>query len=129
MVKRHQRQSDGFYHINSHKYRLLRGSRAQVYHGTAYKTQGGLVKSKLLMNKHGRIVSRVKHNTAKKEKRLVKAGYGTKKGKFGAVHIGKKRGTVKRRRRKSSGTRRVTIKEKRNVRTGRFSKGGVRRRK
>jgi hypothetical protein len=41
------------------------------------------------MNKNGRIVSRKKHVTAKKEKRLVKAGYGTKKGKFGFVKIGK----------------------------------------
>ena len=29
--------------------------------------------------------------TAKKEKRLVKAGYGTKKGKFGFVMLGKSR--------------------------------------
>jgi hypothetical protein len=41
------------------------------------------------MNKNGRIVSRKKHVTAKKEKRLVRAGYGTKKGKFGFVKIGK----------------------------------------
>jgi hypothetical protein len=57
-------------------------------HGTAYKTSGGLKKSDLLQNKNGRIVSKKKHSTAKKEKRLVKAGYGTKKGHFGAVKIG-----------------------------------------
>ena len=49
------------------------GSRAQVWHGTAKKTSGGLTKDKLMMNKHGRIVSRRKHNTAKREKRLEKA--------------------------------------------------------
>jgi hypothetical protein len=32
------------------------GSRAQVWHGTAKKTAGGLTKSHLMMNKHGRIV-------------------------------------------------------------------------
>jgi hypothetical protein len=65
------------------------GTRAQVWHGTAKKTSGNLMKSALMMNKHGRIVSRKKHNTAKKEKRLVKAGYITKKGHFGFIKTGK----------------------------------------
>ena len=34
------------------------GTRAQVWHGTAKKTSGGLTKAALMMNKHGRIVSR-----------------------------------------------------------------------
>ena len=67
------------------------GTRAQVWHGTAKKTSGGLTKSALMMNKHGRIVSRKKHNTAKKEKRLVKAGFLTKKGHFGFIKKGTKR--------------------------------------
>ena len=94
-MKRHQKKSDGKYHISGKTYSLLVGSRAQVWHETAYKTPGGLKKSDLLKNKHDRIVSAKKHATAKKEKRLVKAGYLTKKGKFGAVKSGK---TVKRRR-------------------------------
>lgn len=61
------------------------GSRAEVWHGTATKTSGGLTKSHLMQNKHGRIVSRKKHATAKRENRLVKAGFGTKKGHFGYV--------------------------------------------
>jgi len=79
---------NGHYVIQGKNYEFLEGSRAQVVHGTAYKTSGGLKKSDLLQNKNGRIVSKKKHNTAKKEKRLVKAGYGTQKGKFGAVKIG-----------------------------------------
>ena len=67
------------------------GTRAQVWHGTAKKTSGGLTKTALMMNKHGRIVSRKKHNTAKKEKRLVKAGFLTKKGHFGFIKKGTKR--------------------------------------
>jgi hypothetical protein len=63
------------------------GTRAQVWHGTAKKTSGGLTKSDLMKNKAGRIVSRSKHNSAKKEMRLVKYGYGTKKGKFGFVKM------------------------------------------
>jgi len=62
----------------------LIGSRAQVWHGTAYKTTGGLTKGDLMMS-HGRVVSRKKHFTAKKEKRLEKAGYFAKKGSFGFI--------------------------------------------
>lgn len=60
------------------------GSRAQVFHGNADTTSGGLEKKDLLKNKYGRIVSARKHKTAKKENRLKKAGYFTKKGEFGA---------------------------------------------
>ena len=66
------------------------GSRAQVWHGTAKHTSGGLHKSQLMMNKSGRIVSRKKHASAKRENRLVKAGYKTKKGHFGFVKVGSK---------------------------------------
>jgi hypothetical protein len=61
------------------------GSRAQVMHGTAHHTSGGLTKKDLKMNKWGRIVSRKKSAKAKKDKRLEKAGYKTRKGKFGAI--------------------------------------------
>jgi hypothetical protein len=88
-MTRYTKDSHGNYHIHGHKYEMLEGSRAQVLHGTAYKTSGGLKKHELLQNKNGRIVSRKKHLTAKKERRLVKAGYGTKKGKFGYVKLGK----------------------------------------
>ena len=84
-MKRADKQADGMYHIKGSKFEMLMGSRAQVWHGTAYKTTGGLTKKDLMMNKHGRIVSKAKHATAKKEKRLEKAGYFTKKGKFGAI--------------------------------------------
>ena len=61
------------------------GSRAEVWHGNAKKTTGGLTKKDVVQNKWGEIVSRKKHMTAKKEKRLEKYGYFAKKGKFGAV--------------------------------------------
>tara|TARA_E500000178_G_scaffold290595_1_gene294112 strand:- start:383 stop:700 length:318 start_codon:yes stop_codon:yes gene_type:complete len=85
MVKKHMRSDDGMYHIKGNKYQLLIGSRAQVWHKTAYKTNGDLKREDLLMNKRGRVVSKKKFNIAKKEKRLEKAGYFTKKGKFGFV--------------------------------------------
>ena len=61
------------------------GSRAQVMHGTATKTSGGLTKRDLKYNKWGRIVSRKKSMKAKKDKRLQKAGYHAEKGSFGVV--------------------------------------------
>ena len=78
---------NGFYIIKGKKYKLLEGSRAQVYHGNAYETPGGLTKNDLIMNKHNLIVSKKKHFTAKKEKRLIKNGYGFKKGQFGYVKL------------------------------------------
>ena len=58
------------------------GSRAQVMHGTAKKTSGGLTKSQLKYNKQGKIVSKKASALAKKNNRLVKAGYKTQKGVF-----------------------------------------------
>ena len=60
------------------------GTRAEVWHGTAKKTTGGLEKTKLMKNKHGRIVSRKKVALAKKsiKKNLFDKGYKPKKGKF-----------------------------------------------
>ena len=84
-MKRVDKKPDGKYHIKSNVFDMLIGSRAQVWHGTAYKTSGALTKKDLMMNKHGRIVSKAKSATAKKEKRLEKAGYFTKKGTFGAI--------------------------------------------
>ena len=69
---------------------LTFGSRAEVWHGNAKKTTGGLTKSDLLKNKHGELVSKKKHHTAKKETRLEKAGFFTQKGKFGFVKRDKK---------------------------------------
>jgi len=91
MVKRPHRHSDGNYHINGKVYPNLFGSRKMVFtYKTAYKTRGNLTDKELMKNKSGEIVSTKKHFTAKKDNRLVKKGYGTKKGKFGWVRLGKK---------------------------------------
>ena len=85
------RTSNGKYSVAGKTYESLIGTRAQVWHGTAYKTSGGLTHAHLMKNKSGRIVSRSKHLTAKKEKRLVKAGFLTKKGHFGFIKKGSKK--------------------------------------
>jgi hypothetical protein len=67
------------------------GTRAQVWHGTAKKTSGGLTKNHLMKNKHGRIVSKRKHASGKKTiKHLRKLGYVAKKGHFKLFHKGHK---------------------------------------
>ena len=81
------KDAKGKYHIHGKTFSELVGTRAQVWHGTAYKTSGDLTKPHLFKNKSGRIVSKKKHLTAKKEKRLVKHGYGSRKGHFGFVAL------------------------------------------
>ena len=68
------------------------GSKAQVWHGTAKRTSGGLTKTALMKNKHGRIVSKRKHALGKKSvKHLFKLGFKPKKGTFKAFHKGSKK--------------------------------------
>lgn len=114
----HSRDSDGLVMSGGKKYQKLIGTRAEVMHGTAYKTSAGKIKGKggdaltkahLKYNKHGRIVSKAK--SAKKGKLLAqlrKAGYTTKKGSFGAVKVGSRsKKTKKRKRRKTRRTPRT----------------------
>jgi hypothetical protein len=52
------------------------GSRAQVWHGTATHTSGGLTKTDLMQNKHGRIVSKRRHAAGQNAiKHLEKSGH------------------------------------------------------
>ena len=99
-MHKHMKAADGKYHINGKVFDILVGSRAQVHHGTAYKTsygRQGLTKNALIKNKHGRFVSKKKHQTAKKEKRLEKHGFFAVKGKFGMVKGTPKRNNLKKR--------------------------------
>lgn len=90
------KKDDGLYHIKGQTYKLLIGSKAQVFHGTAYKTAGGLTKTGVKKSKSsGKYVSKKASERAKNENRLGKAGWGTVKGKFGAVRIDNKRRTQK----------------------------------
>lgn len=59
------------------------GSKAEVFHGTAKHTSGGLKRADLMKVKSGRIVSRRKHAAGKKAiKRLFKLGFKPKRGTF-----------------------------------------------
>ena len=59
------------------------GSKAQVWHGTAAHTSGGLTKKDLMKTKRGRIVSKKKHSIGMRRiKTLRKLGFKAKKGTF-----------------------------------------------
>lgn len=64
------RASDGMYHINGETFKQLEGSRAQVAHGTAYRTNGGLTKKDICMNRSGKYVSCKKSRQNKKHSNL-----------------------------------------------------------
>lgn len=113
--KNWKRASDGGVIVKGKKFAMLVGSRAQVWHGTAYKTNPGkkaLTKKHLMQKKDGKIVSRKKSQTAKRQKHLGKyidLARRRKGKKFQTMKKGmvktmkkrrKKKGTKKRRRRR-----------------------------
>ena len=55
---------DGKYHVEGNKFEKIRGTREEVWSGTAYQTTGELKKIDLELNKHGKIVSKIKLITA-----------------------------------------------------------------
>jgi hypothetical protein len=59
-TKRRDKSDDGFFHIDGRTYELLEGTRTDVWNGRAYQTAGGLIKTDLLVNKDGKIVSKSK---------------------------------------------------------------------
>ncbi len=60
-----------------------RGSKAEVFHGSARRTAGGLTRKDLMKTKSGRIVSKAQHAAGKKAiKRLFSLGFKPKKGAF-----------------------------------------------
>jgi hypothetical protein len=62
---------------------MTTGTKAQVWHGSAKHTSGGLTRKDLMKTKRGRIVSRRKHAAGQKAiKTLRKMGYVAKKGSF-----------------------------------------------
>ena len=65
---------DGKYHINGGIYEKIRGTREEVWCGSAYQTTGELKKMDLEMNKYGKIVSKVKFITATMDNNFIKYG-------------------------------------------------------
>jgi len=84
------------------------GSRAEVYHGNAQHTSGGLTKDKLMKNKEGRIVSIKASQSAircyrSKEKTGILGSFGQKDKEYLSI-IGKKKKSPYQKRRASKST-------------------------
>lgn len=67
-------RTDGKYHINGGIYEKIRGTREEVWCGTAYQTTGELKRMDLEMNKYSKIVSKVKMITATMDNNFIKCG-------------------------------------------------------
>ena len=65
---------DGKYHVEGNKFEKIRGTREEVWSGTAYQTTGELKKIDLELNKHGKIVSKIKLITATLTNNFVNVG-------------------------------------------------------
>ena len=65
---------DGKYHVEGNKFEKIRGTREEVWCGTAYQTTGELKKIDLELNKHGKIVSKIKLITATLTNNFVNVG-------------------------------------------------------
>ena len=67
-------RTDGKYHINGNIYEKIRGTREEVWCGSAYETTGELKRMDLEMNKYSKIVSKVKMITATMDNNFIKCG-------------------------------------------------------
>ena len=65
---------DGKYHVEGKIFEKIRGTREEVWSGTAYQTTGELKKIDLELNKHGKIVSKIKLITATAINNFVNVG-------------------------------------------------------
>lgn len=71
MTNRPTKGNDGLFHINGHAYKQVRGSKAQVIHKTAYKTNSGLTANDLMRGSNGTYVSKKAHMRTKKARKAM----------------------------------------------------------
>ena len=74
MLKRPVKNKHGTYDIDKKIYNKLAGTRTEVFDEVAYKTTGGLIKSDLIINKNGKIISKQKSIQETIYQRLVVCG-------------------------------------------------------
>jgi hypothetical protein len=109
---------DGMYHIGNRKYNKNKGSRAEVWHRTAYQTTGGLTHKNLKQNEEGRIVSRAKSRLGKTQKHLGSHLQSKGSGVFGSNK------TMKNKSKKGGTTKKGGMKNK-SKKGGTTKKGGT----
>jgi len=105
------------------------GTRAQVWHGTATRTSGGLTKAQLFQDKYGNLKSRKASSLAKRKQNLRKHGWGVQKGRFGAVRLGSSPRRSRRSRRSRSPRRSRRSRRSRSPRRSRRSRSPRRSRR
>lgn len=71
-VRKYERQRDGLYHIEGKPYRLLTGTREEVWKEEAYRTAGLLLKNDLMIGNHNKVVSKNKCIASTLDNRLNK---------------------------------------------------------
>jgi hypothetical protein len=69
-LKKYMKNADGLYEINGHFYPKLIGTRQEVWDLKAFQTAGNLLKSELILNKTGQIVSKKKSISESQNKRF-----------------------------------------------------------
>ena len=69
-LKRITKSVDGLYRIDGRIYKKCFGTRDEVWHEISYKTTGDLLKIDLMLNKHGKIVSKKKFISESQNNRL-----------------------------------------------------------
>ncbi len=79
VLKRPVKNKHGTYEINKKKYTKLSGNRTEVFNEVAYKTTGGLIKSDLIINDRGKIISKQKSVQETQYNRFVVCGINTPK--------------------------------------------------
>ena len=73
-LKKIIKNKNGMYDVGGKQYKLLQGTRQEVWGGNAYKTSGNLLKHNFILNKNGVIVSKRKSIIETNFKRLVVFG-------------------------------------------------------
>lgn len=73
-LKKNIKNKQGVYHINGVDYKLLEGTRQEVWDGIAYQTPGVLHKHDLIINKSGKLVSKKKCIQETIDNKFVKCG-------------------------------------------------------
>jgi len=121
-VSKCKRQPNGHYLCEGKTYGMLIGSPRQVWNGTAYKTGYGrrsMTKKMLIQKKDGRIVSKARSMTAKKNRNLGKYIDMARKNRGKKGFTPMRKGMTNKKRNKASGSSNVRRKSRRKCRNTR----------
>jgi hypothetical protein len=70
-LRKYIKQTNGNYYIDGIEYKLLNGTRQEVWDGIAYRTSGNLIKNDFIINRVGKIVSKTKSDDSTNNPRSI----------------------------------------------------------